>query len=71
MVTSPSKGLESESVVPEIPAQQKHHPSREERLANHKMQCQHHIMYLTTNICPEGLTKNNARNIRNQAKTHQ
>lgn len=46
MVTSPSKGLESESGVSEAPTQQEHRPSREERLAKHKMQCQHLIMYI-------------------------
>jgi hypothetical protein len=47
------------------------HPSRDERLEKHRMQCQNLIAYLTTNLCPSGLTKKEVRNIKNQAKTHQ
>ncbi len=47
------------------------HLSRAERLEKHKMQCQNLITYLTTNVCPPGLTKKEVRNIKNQAKTHQ
>ena len=46
------------------------HPSRDERLAKHKNQCQN-LTYLRTNVCPPGLTKREVRNINNQAKTHQ
>ena len=70
MVTSHSKGLESESDAAETPTQQGHRPSREERLAKHKIQCQD-ITHLAMNTCPAGLTKNDAHNIGNQAKTHQ
>ena len=38
--------------------------SREERLADL-------ILYLTTRTLPNGLTRNDVRNIKNQAKTHQ
>jgi hypothetical protein len=45
--------------------------TREERLHNHRVQCQNLKMYLMTNILPQHVTKKEARNIKNQAKTHQ
>ena len=46
-------------------------PTREERLAQHRVQCQNLVAYLMTNLCPPGLAKKDVRNIKNQAKTHQ
>ena len=43
--------------------------TREKRLAKHNKQCKHLIEYLISNKYPEGLTKNEARKLRNQAKT--
>ena len=45
--------------------------SREERLAKNKTISDNLILYLTTRTLPNGLTRNDARNIKNQAKTHQ
>ena len=39
-------------------------------MAKQKIQCQNLIMFLTSNKNPEGITKNEIRNIRNQEKTH-
>ena len=46
-------------------------PTREERLMKYKNQCKNLMAYLTTSVCPQGLSKNELRNIKNQAKTHQ
>ena len=47
------------------------HPTREERLVKYRNQCKNLVEYLSTNVCPKGLSKNEIRNIKNQAKTHQ
>ena len=47
----------------EISTEENKHPTREERLGKHNMQCKNLNRV-------EGLTKNEARNLRNQAKTH-
>ena len=44
--------------------------SREERLAKNKTISDNLILYLSTRTLPNGLTRNDARNIKNQAKTH-
>lgn len=49
----------------------KHHPTREERLAAYRIQCQNLFVYLTTNVLPSNVDKKEVRNIKNQAKTHQ
>jgi hypothetical protein len=54
----------------EISTEENKHPTREERLGKHNMQCENLIEYLVSNKYPEGLTKNEARNLRNQANTH-
>ena len=50
--------------------QENKHPTREERLAKNNKECKHLIEYLISKKYPEGLTKNEAWNLRNQAKTH-
>lgn len=55
----------------DISREPEHHPTREERLYKHRMHCQNLAAYLTTNVCPAGLSKKEVRNIKNQAKTHQ
>ena len=47
------------------------HPTREERMLKYRSQCKNLVEYLSTNVCPQGLSKNEIRNIKNQAKTHQ
>ena len=47
------------------------HPTREERLMKYKNQCENLVAYLTTSVCPQGLSRNELQNIKNQAKTHQ
>ena len=42
----------------EISTKENKHPTREERLAKHNMECEHLIEYLTPHKYPEGLTKN-------------
>ena len=46
-------------------------PTREERLMKYRNQCKNLVEYLSKNVCPQGLSKNEMRNIKNQAKTHQ
>ena len=49
--------------------QENKHPTREERLAKNNKECKHLIEYLISKKYPEGLTKNEAWNLINQAKT--
>ena len=71
---TPSPGKNDSQIVSdetsEISTEENKHPTREERLDKHNMQCENLIEYLVSNKYPEGLTKNEARNLRNQAKTH-
>ena len=46
-------------------------PTREERLAKNEVLCDNLIAYLTTMSLPHGLNKNDIRNIKKQAKTHE
>ena len=68
MVTSPEKVQNSDQTC-EAEQKKKVH-SHNERMAKQKIQSQNLIMFLTSNKNPEGMTKNEIRNIRNQAKTH-
>ena len=77
MVVSPEKEdiiFEMESVSSESGSslpEEKHPPTRDERLAKNKVLYNNLILYLTTKSLPYGLNKNDIRNIKNQAKTHQ
>lgn len=37
-------------------------PTREERLMKYRNQCKNLMEYLSTNVCPQGLSKNEMRN---------
>ena len=69
MVTSPEK-VEKDSHQTCGAGQKNKIRGRDERMAKQKIQCQNLIMFLTSNKNPEGMTKNEIRNVRNQAKTH-
>ena len=69
MVTSPEK-VEMDSNQTCGAGQKSKIRGRDERMAKQKIQCQNLIMFLTSNKNPEGMTKNEIQNVRNQAKTH-
>ena len=68
MVTSPEKVQNSDKTCEAEGKKQA--PGRDERMAKQKIQCQNLIMFLISNKNPEGVAKNEIRNVRNQAKTH-
>ena len=69
MVTSPEK-VKMDSHQTCGTGQKSKIRGRDERMAKQKIQCQNLIIFLTSNKNPEGMTKNEIRNVRNQAKTH-